>query len=81
MSLLVIGNRIGLDVMVSLIAWDVVNRGFELLSVQTTDYDIVICQFSVKHAVLRSKSTDWLAQNQDNVPWWGNMSTCGLLSQ
>jgi hypothetical protein len=36
---------------------------------------------TVKHAVLRSKSTDWLAQNKDNVPWWGNMSTCGLLSQ
>ena len=61
------GNLIGLDVMVSLLASDVVDRGFELLLDQTTDYDIVTCCFFVKQAVLRSKSTDWLARNQDNV--------------
>jgi len=29
-------------------------------------------------AALRSKSKDWLAQNQDNVSKWSNMSSCGL---
>ena len=31
------------------------------------DYKIGICCLSTKHAVLRSKSKDWLAGNQDNV--------------
>jgi hypothetical protein len=39
--------------------------------------------FSPKYAVLRRKSKDWLAwnQNQDNVSEWGNMSIHGLLFQ
>jgi hypothetical protein len=31
------------------------------------DYKIGICCFSAKHAALRRKSEDWLAQNQVNV--------------
>jgi hypothetical protein len=40
-----------------------------------------ICCFSAKHAALRSKRKDWLAQNQNNVSEWSDMSTCGLLFQ
>jgi hypothetical protein len=42
---------------------------------QTKDFKIGICCFSAKHAVLRRKSKDWLARNQNNV------STRGLLFQ
>jgi hypothetical protein len=45
------------------------------------DYEIGICCFSAKHAALRRKSKDWLAQNQDNVSDWGDMSIHGLLLQ
>jgi hypothetical protein len=31
---------------------------------------IGICCFSTKHAALRSKCKDWLAQNYDNVYEW-----------
>ena len=51
-----------------------VELGFESLSGQTDDYKIGICCFSAKHAALRRKSKDWLAQNQDNVSEWGDMS-------
>ena len=37
--------------------------------------------FSAKHAALRRKSKDWLAQNRDNVSEWGNMYIHGLLLQ
>ena len=33
-----------------------------------------ICDFSAKHAALKSKSKDWLTLNQDNVSEWGDMS-------
>ena len=39
--------------MVSVLASSVVDRGFEALSGQTTDYKIDICCFSAKHAALR----------------------------
>ena len=52
----------------------VVHRGLESRSGQTKDYNIGICCFSTKHAVLRRKSKDWLARNQDNVSEWGDMS-------
>jgi hypothetical protein len=42
---------------------------------------ICICCFSAKHAVLKRKSKDWLARNQDNMSEWGDMSICGLLFQ
>ena len=50
-----------------------VDRGFEPRSGQTKEYKNGICCFSAKHAALRRKSKDWLAQNQDNVCEWGNM--------
>jgi hypothetical protein len=40
---------------------------------------ISICCFSAKNAVLRSKRTDWLVWNQDNVFEWRDMSIHGLL--
>jgi hypothetical protein len=67
--------------MVSLLTSSVVDRGFELRSGQTKDYKIGICCFSAKHAALRSKSKDWLAQNLNNVSEWGDMSTRRLLFQ
>jgi hypothetical protein len=47
----------------------------------TGDYKIGICCFSAKHAALRRKSKDWLAQNQNNVSEWSDMSTRGTLFQ
>ena len=49
--------------MVSVLASSAVDRGFEPWSGQTKDYKIDICCFSSKHAALRSRSKDWLAQN------------------
>jgi len=48
---------------------------------QTKDYKIGIYYFSAKHAALKRESKDWLAQNQDNVSEWGDMSIGGLLFQ
>jgi hypothetical protein len=59
--------------MVSVLVSSAVDRGFEPRSGQTKDYKIGICCLSAKHAALRSKSKDWLAQNQDNVSAW---ATC-----
>ena len=68
--------------MVRMLALSVVDRGFEPRSGQTKDYKIGICCFSaIKHAALRRKSKDWLAQNQNNVSEWSNMSTHRLLFQ
>ena len=67
--------------MVSVLASSAVDRGFESRSDQTKDYKINICCFSAKHAVLRRKSKDWLAWNQNNVSEWSDMSTLGLLFQ
>jgi hypothetical protein len=73
-------NRID-GVMVSVLASSAEVRGFEPRSGQTKDYEIGICCLSTKHAALRRKSKDWLAQNQDNVSEWGNMSIRGLFFQ
>ena len=67
--------------MVSVLTLSVVDRGFEPQSGQTKDFKIGIYCFSAKHAALRSKSKDWLAQNQNNVSEWSDMSTRGLLFQ
>ena len=67
--------------MVSMLSSSAVDHGFEPRSGQTKDYKIGICCFSVKHAALTRKSKDWLAQNQNNVSKWSDMSTCGLLFQ
>jgi hypothetical protein len=73
-------NRFG-GVMVNMLASNAVDRGFEPRSGQTKDFKIDICCFSAKHAALRRKSKDWLAQNQNNVSEWSDMSTHGLLFQ
>jgi hypothetical protein len=56
--------------MVSMLASDVVDHGFEPRSGQIKDYKIGICCFSAQHTALRSKSKDWLARNQNNVSEW-----------
>jgi hypothetical protein len=67
--------------MFSVLTLSAVDRGFEPQSGQTKDFKIGIYCFSAKHAALRSKSKDWLAQNQNNVSEWSDMSTRGLLFQ
>ena len=49
-------NRIG-GVMISVLAYSAVDRGFEPQSGHTKDYKISICCFSTKHTALR---TGWL---------------------
>ena len=73
-------NRI-CDVMVSMLAASVVDRGFEHRSGQTTEHNIIICCFSAQYTALRRKSNDWLAWYHDNVSEWGSMSLRGLVSQ
>ena len=75
-NILRILNHIG-----SVLASSVVDRGFEPRSGQIKDYEIGMCCFSAKHALLRRKSKDWLARNQNNVSYWNDMSTHGLLFQ
>ena len=58
--------RIG-SVMVSMLGSNAVYREFEPRSGHTKDFKIDMCCFSAKHTALRSKSTDWLARNQNNV--------------
>jgi hypothetical protein len=45
---------------------------------QTKEYKSGICCFSAKHAALRRKNKDWLAQNlslnQDNASEWDDTS-------
>jgi hypothetical protein len=69
-------------VMVNVLASSVVDRGFEPQLGQTKDYKNGICCFSaIKQAALRKKSKNWLAQNQNNVSEWSDMSTHRLLFQ
>jgi hypothetical protein len=67
--------------MVSVLASSPVDCGFEPWSGRNKDYKIGICCFSSKQAALRSKSKDWLAQNQNNVSEWSDMSIRRLLFQ
>ena len=67
--------------MVSVFASSAVDREFESRSGHTKDNKIGICYFSTKHAALRRKSKDWLAQNQNNVYEWSDMSTRRMLFQ
>jgi hypothetical protein len=50
-----------------MLASSVVDRGFELWSGQTKEYEIGMCCFCAKHAALRRKSKDWLARNQNQA--------------
>ena len=68
-------------VMVRMLAFSVIDCGLQSWANQSKDYKIDICCFSAGHAALRSHSNDWLAQNQDNVSKWSEMSICGLLFQ
>jgi hypothetical protein len=68
-------------VMVSVLASSVIDHVLEPRSGQTKDYKIGICGFSAKHASLRRKSKDWLAENQNHVSEWGDMFISGLLFQ
>ena len=72
------GNRIG-GIVVSMLDSSAVARGFEPRSGQTKNYKIGICSFSTKQAALRKKCKDWLAQNQNNVSEWNNISIRGLV--
>jgi len=63
--------------MVRVFTSSVINRELKSRSGQTMDYNIGVCCFSANHAALRSKSKNWLAQNQDNVSEWSDMSMCG----
>ena len=64
------------SILVSTLASNVVDRGFEPRSGQTKDYTIGIYCFSAKHAALMRKSKDWFARNQNNVSEWSDMSIC-----
>jgi hypothetical protein len=66
-------NRIG-GIMASMLALSVADCELEPWSGQTKDYKTGICSFSAKHAALRRKGKDWLAQNQNNVSICG--ATC-----
>jgi len=67
--------------MVYVLASSVIDRGFEIRSGQTKDYNIGICCRSTKHATVRSNSKDWLIRNQDNEGQSRDMSTRRLLFQ
>jgi hypothetical protein len=67
------------SLMVTALASDAVDRGFEPRSVQTKDYKVGICCFSDKHTALRRKNKCSLARNQDSASEWGDMSIVGLL--
>jgi hypothetical protein len=62
-------------ILVSVFAWNAVFCVVESLSSQIEDFEIGIFCFYAKHALLRSKSKDWLALNEDSVFEWSDMST------
>jgi hypothetical protein len=64
--------------MVSVLAWSGGDCGFiGGVMVSVLAWSGGDCGF--KNAAFRSKSKDWLAQNQDKVSEWSDMSTYGLL--
>jgi hypothetical protein len=71
-------NPIGC-VMVSMLTSSAVSCVFEQRMGQTKGYDITIWCFFSKHESLRSKTKDWLAQNQDNISEWSDKSIHELL--
>jgi hypothetical protein len=62
--------------MVSVLTLSVLDCGFKASSPDWVkpNTKIGICCFSDKHAALKRKNKDSLAQNQDNVSEWGDMS-------
>jgi hypothetical protein len=67
-------NRIG-GLMVSVLSSTEVDRGFKPKTIK-----YVFVDFTSKQPVLRRKSKDWLAQIQDNVSKWGDISIRRLVS-
>ena len=67
--------------MVSVLASNAVDRVFKPRSGQTKDYEIGVCSFSTKHAILWRNSKDWLARSHKIVSKWKDMFTRGLLFQ
>ena len=63
--------------MVGVLAPSAVDRGSERQSVQTKDYNLAICYFSVRHTALMSKYKYQMARNHDNVSQWSDMSVGG----
>ena len=56
-------NSFNLIKMKSLLAWSVVDLGFETQWGKTKDYKIGVCCLSSKHTALRRKDTNWFARN------------------
>jgi hypothetical protein len=54
-------------VMVRVLSSSAVDCGLESPSGQNKVFKIGICCFSAKYALIRRKSKDWLAWNQDNM--------------
>jgi hypothetical protein len=67
--------------MVNVLTPSAEDRWIEPRSGQTKDGKIGICCVLAKHAVLRRKSEDWFAWNQDNMSEWRDMSIRVLLFQ
>ena len=55
--------------MVTVLASNLVDRGFDPQSGQTKYYTIGICCFSAKHAALKRKNKNWLGLNQHMSEW------------
>ena len=56
-------------ILVLMFTSNVADIGFQSGSCQTKNYKIGICCFSAKHIVLRWRSKEWLALNQDVSEW------------
>ena len=59
----------------------VLDRLFEPCLGQTKEYEIGICHFSAKQALLMSKSKYWLSQNQNIVSSCEDITTFRVLLQ
>ena len=67
--------------MASLLASSAVDRGSIHGRVIPKTIKLVFVASPLNTLMLRRKSKDWLARNQDNVSEWGNTSIRGLLFQ
>jgi hypothetical protein len=72
-------NRIS-DIMVSVLVWSVVDRGFEpgWVKPKTKKLVFIASPLSTQH---KGERADWLARNQDNVSDGDDMSIRRLLFQ
>ena len=52
-----------------------VNKFAMMFDLKLKKYQIGICRFSAKYAVLRCKSKNWSSLNLDNVSDWSDIST------